>query len=66
VLRTGALGEATKFTVTHTIDRPESKLIAAASASWPLILSNLKLLIETGDVAVTITASVLAKARSSQ
>jgi uncharacterized protein YndB with AHSA1/START domain len=60
------LGEATKFTVTHTMDRPASKLIAAASASWPLILSNLKSLIETGDVAVTITASVLAKARSAQ
>jgi uncharacterized protein YndB with AHSA1/START domain len=60
------LGEATQFTVTHTMDRPESKLIAAASASWPLILSNFKSLIETGDVAVTITASVLAKARSAQ
>jgi uncharacterized protein YndB with AHSA1/START domain len=60
------LGEATKFTVTHTMDRPESKLIAAASASWPLIFSNLKSLIETGDVAVTITASVLAKARSAK
>jgi uncharacterized protein YndB with AHSA1/START domain len=58
------LGEATKFTVTHTMGRPASKLIAAASASWPLILSNLKSLLETGNVAVTITASVLAKARS--
>jgi uncharacterized protein YndB with AHSA1/START domain len=57
---------ATKFTVTHTMDRPESKLIAAASASWPLILSNLKSLIETGDVALTVTASVLAQARSAQ
>lgn len=60
------LREATKFTVTHTMERPASKLIAAASASWPLILSNLKSLIETGDVAVTITASVLANARSAQ
>ena len=60
------LGEATRFTVTHATDRPASKLIVAASASWPLILSNLKSLIETGDVAVTITASVLAKARSAQ
>jgi uncharacterized protein YndB with AHSA1/START domain len=61
-----AQGGATKLTVTHTMDRPESKLIAAASASWPLILSNLKSLIETGDVALTITASVLAQARSAQ
>ena len=61
-----SLGDATKFTVTHTIDRPNSKLIAAASASWPLVLSNLKSLIETGDVALTITASVLTQARSAK
>jgi hypothetical protein len=36
----------TKVSVTHTMDRPESKLIAAASGSWPLILSNLKSLLE--------------------
>jgi uncharacterized protein YndB with AHSA1/START domain len=61
-----SLGGATKFTVTHTIDRPDSKLIAAASASWPLVFSNLKSLIETGDVALTITASVLTQARSAK
>jgi uncharacterized protein YndB with AHSA1/START domain len=44
--------EATKFSVTHTIARPDSKLIAAASGSWPLILSNLKTLLETGQVAM--------------
>jgi uncharacterized protein YndB with AHSA1/START domain len=60
------LGGATKFTVTHTIDRPDSKVIAAASASWPLVFSNLKSLIETGDVALTITASVLTQARSAK
>lgn len=61
-----AIGGATRFTVTHTMDRPNSKLITAASASWPLILSNLKSVIETGDVALTITASVLAQVRSTQ
>jgi uncharacterized protein YndB with AHSA1/START domain len=58
------LGDATKFTVTHTIDRPASKLIAAAAASWPLVFSNLKSLIETGHVALTITDSVLKQVRS--
>lgn len=61
-----SLGDATKFTVTHTINRHDSKLIAAASASWPLIFSNIKSLIETGDVALTITASVLTQARSAK
>ena len=60
------VGDATKFTVTHTIDRLDSKLIAAASASWPLVFSNIKSLIETGDVALTITASVLTQARSAK
>jgi uncharacterized protein YndB with AHSA1/START domain len=44
---------AVKLTVTHEIDRPESKLIAAVSIAWPYVLSNLKSLLETGDVAVT-------------
>jgi uncharacterized protein YndB with AHSA1/START domain len=66
IFKLESLGDATKFTVTHTMDRPESKLIAAASASWPLIFSNFKSLIETGDVALTITASVLGQARSAK
>ena len=57
-------GDATRFAVIHTMDRPESKLIAAASASWPLVISNIKSLIETGDVALTITPHVLNQARS--
>ena len=42
-----------KLTVIHEIDRPSSDFITAVSGGWPRILSNLKSLIETGDVAIT-------------
>lgn len=42
-------GAAVKLTITHEIDRPDSKLIGAVSGGWPRILSNLKSLIETGE-----------------
>jgi uncharacterized protein YndB with AHSA1/START domain len=41
---------AVKLTVTHSIERAESKLIEAVSGGWPQILSNLKSLLETGSV----------------
>jgi hypothetical protein len=41
-------GEAVKLTVTHTMDKPESKLIKAVSNGWPMLLSGLKSLLETG------------------
>jgi uncharacterized protein YndB with AHSA1/START domain len=44
---------AVKLTITHTIDRAESKLIEAVSGGWPKILSNLKSLLETGALALT-------------
>jgi uncharacterized protein YndB with AHSA1/START domain len=47
------LDKSVKLTITHEIERPESKLIAAVSAAWPLTLSNLKSLLETSEVAVT-------------
>ena len=47
-----AAGEAMKLTVTHSIERPDSKLIGAVSGGWPQILSNLKTLLETGQVAL--------------
>jgi uncharacterized protein YndB with AHSA1/START domain len=43
---------AVKLTVIHAIDRPESKFIQAVSGGWPQILSNLKSLLETGEIAV--------------
>ena len=45
-------GSAVKLSITHTIEREPSKLIAAVSGGWPMILSNLKSLLETGHVAV--------------
>jgi uncharacterized protein YndB with AHSA1/START domain len=45
-------GDAVKLTVTHTMPRPQSKLIEAVSGGWPRILSNLKSLLETGQVAM--------------
>ena len=44
------VGDAVKLTITHTMDRPESKLIQAVSGGWPRILSNLKSLLETGQI----------------
>src|ERR1044071_530505 len=45
-------GQATKLTLSHLMERPDSKFIEAVSEGWPLVLSNLKSLLETGDVAV--------------
>lgn len=42
-------GEMTKLTVTHEIDQAGSKFIAAVTEGWPLILSSLKSLLETGE-----------------
>ena len=44
-------GQAVKLTVTHAIERADSKLIEAVSTGWPVILSNLKSLLETGAIA---------------
>jgi len=41
---------AVKLTITHVMDRTESKFIEAVSSGWPRILSNLKSLLETGDI----------------
>jgi len=43
-------GAAVKLTITHVMDRPKSKFIEAVSDGWPRILSNLKSLLETGDI----------------
>jgi uncharacterized protein YndB with AHSA1/START domain len=45
-------GRAVKLTITHEMERPGSKLITAVSNGWPQVLSNLKSLLETGDVAL--------------
>jgi uncharacterized protein YndB with AHSA1/START domain len=40
--------QLTKLTVTHVIPVADSKLINAVSGGWPMILSSLKSLLETG------------------
>jgi uncharacterized protein YndB with AHSA1/START domain len=42
-------GTAVKLTITHEIDNGP-KFIAAVSGGWPRVLSNLKSLLETGEV----------------
>ncbi len=46
-------GEAVKLSITHTIEREPSKLIAAVSGGWPKIIANLKSLLETGSIVLT-------------
>jgi uncharacterized protein YndB with AHSA1/START domain len=50
-----AVGEASKLTITHSIDVENSKYIEAVSNGWPRILSNLKSLIETGSTVLPNT-----------
>ena len=45
-------GSTVKLTVVHSIERADSKLIKAVSGGWPKILSNLKSLLETGQIAI--------------
>jgi len=45
-------GTAVKLSITHTIERDSSRLIAAVSGGWPKVLSNLKSLLETGSIAL--------------
>lgn len=41
--------ETVKLTVIHEIDRTGSKFIEAVSQGWPIVLSSLKSLLETGQ-----------------
>src|SRR5215217_3330682 len=45
-------GAAAKLTLTHSMERPDSKFIGAVAEGWPMVISNLKSLLETGDVAL--------------
>jgi hypothetical protein len=42
-------GPAVKLTITHEAPVADSKVIEAVSGGWPLILSGLKSLLETGE-----------------
>ncbi|NIE65564.1 SRPBCC family protein [Burkholderia sp. Ax-1719] len=52
-----AVEHAVKLTVTHRVNRPGSKFIDAVSDGWPRILSNLKTLLETGEVLMPLVAT---------
>ena len=43
-------GAAVKLSIVHTIDCEPSKFIEAVSGGWPRILSNLKSMLETGEI----------------
>jgi uncharacterized protein YndB with AHSA1/START domain len=38
-----------RLTLIHEMDKPESKFIRAVGSGWPIILSSLKSLLETGE-----------------
>jgi uncharacterized protein YndB with AHSA1/START domain len=42
-------GEAVRLTVTHIMEKSDSKFIKAVSTGWPMILASLKSLLETGE-----------------
>jgi uncharacterized protein YndB with AHSA1/START domain len=42
-------GGLVKFTVPHQMDKPGSILISKVSTGWPMILSSLKTMLETGE-----------------
>lgn len=47
-------GGAVKLTVHHTIDVEGAQFVEAVSGGWPRILSNLKSLLETGEVVARV------------
>jgi uncharacterized protein YndB with AHSA1/START domain len=46
-----------KLSVVHSMEREGSKFIEAVSGGWPSILSNLKSLLETGEVVMPTKSS---------
>jgi uncharacterized protein YndB with AHSA1/START domain len=42
------VGSDVKLTITHDIDKTDSKLMEAVSGGWPKVLSSLKSYLETG------------------
>ena len=44
-------GKAVKLTIRHELEGEGGKFIEAVSGGWPKVISNLKSLLETGDVA---------------
>ncbi|HTB95531.1 MAG TPA: SRPBCC family protein [Terracidiphilus sp.] len=48
-------GSSVRLTISHSIERADSKFIQAVTDGWPKVLSNLKSYLETGEVALTET-----------
>lgn len=48
------IGASVKLTIIHSIERLNSKFIEAVSEGWPMCISNLKSLLETGEVALAV------------
>jgi uncharacterized protein YndB with AHSA1/START domain len=46
------MGNSVKLAITHSIEHADSRFIASISEAWPMTISNLKSLLETGDVAL--------------
>ena len=42
-------GSSVKVTITHSIDKPESRVITSVSTGWPFVLASLKSFLETGQ-----------------
>ncbi len=43
-------GPAVELFITHTIERKPSNFIAVVSGAWPMLISNLKSVLETGSI----------------
>jgi uncharacterized protein YndB with AHSA1/START domain len=44
------IADSVKLSITHVMDRAQSQFIEVLSGVWPRILSNLKSLLETGEI----------------
>lgn len=52
ILTLEPLGTAVKLSISHSIERADSKFIVAVSEGWPMVVSNLKSLLENGELAL--------------
>lgn len=52
-------GSAVKLTVTHDDFEPDSEMLRGISGGWPGILSNLKSLLETGEIVSSAPSKTL-------
>ncbi len=46
------VGATVRFRVTHSIAQSDSKFIASVAGAWPMVASNLKSILETGEAAL--------------